>query len=142
MARAARERREQERATPRRARSRRPRRQSGQSTVEFALMVPFLALLLLTVVQVGLLVRTRVLVTHAAREAVRSAAVGEADGEVRSAALASADLDPRRLHVLVRRGGGTATVELTYVEATDVPVVGPLVGEATFEARATMRLEQ
>ena len=104
-------------------------------------MVPFLALMLLTVVQVGLLVRTRVLVTHAAREAARSAAVGGADGEVRSAAHASADLDPRRLQVLVRRSGGRATVELTYVEATDVPVVGPLVGEAVFEARATMRLE-
>ena len=97
--------------------------------------------MLLTVVQVGLLVRTRVLVTHAAREAVRSAAVGEADGEVLSAALASADLDPQRLHVLVRRSGGRATVELRYVEPTDVPVVGPLVGEAVFEARATMRLE-
>ncbi len=104
-------------------------------------MVPFLALMLLTVVQVGLLVRTRVLVTHAAREAVRSAAVGAGDGEVRSAALASADLDPRRLHVLVRRGGGRATVELRYVEATDVPMVGPLVGDAVFEARATMHLE-
>ena len=105
-------------------------------------MVPFVALMLLAVVQVGLLVRTRVLVTHAAREAARSAAVGEADGEVRSAALDSADLDPGRLQVLVRRDGDTATVELRYVQATDVPVVGPLVGEAVFEARATMRLEQ
>ena len=104
-------------------------------------MVPFLALMLLTIVQVGLLVRTRVLVTHAAREAVRSAAVGAADAEVRSAALAAADLDPRRLRVLVRRGGGRATVELQYAAATDVPVVGPLVGDAVFEARATMRLE-
>ena len=120
---------------------RRAPRQLGQSTVEFALVVPFLALMLLTVVQVGLLVRTRVLVTHAAREAVRSAAVGGGDGEVRSAALAAADLDPLRLHVLVRRGGGRATVELRYVEATDVPVVGPLVGDAVFEASATMRLE-
>ncbi len=104
-------------------------------------MVPFLVLMLLTVVQVGLLVRTRVLVTHAAREAVRSAAVGEADAEVLSAALVSADLDPDRLQVSVRREGGRATVELRYVEATDVPLVGPLVGDATFEAQATMRLE-
>lgn len=113
----------------------------GQSTVEFALMIPFLALMLLTVVQVGLLVRTRVLVTHAAREAVRSAAVGAADLEVRSAALASADLDPERLQVVVHRGGGRATVELRYAEATEVPVVGPMMPEAMFEARATMRLE-
>ncbi len=113
----------------------------GQSTVEFALMIPFLALMLLTVVQVGLLVRTRVLVTHAAREAVRSAAVGAADPEVRSAALAAADLDPQRLRVVVHRGDGRATVELRYAEATEVPVVGPMMPEAVFEARATMRLE-
>lgn len=116
-------------------------RQSGQATVEFVLVVPFFALMLLAVVQVGLLVRTRVLVTHAAREAVRSAAVGVSDGEVRSAALAAADLDPTRLTVSVRRAGGRAIVELMYVEDTDVPLVGPLVGDATFEAQATMRLE-
>ena len=115
--------------------------QSGQSTVEFVLVVPFFALMLLTVVQVGLLVRTRVLVTHAAREAVRAAAVGAHDSEIRSAAVAAADLDQRRLNVLVRRAGGRVTVELRYVEATDVPLVGPLVNEAVFESSATMRLE-
>ena len=104
-------------------------------------MVPFFALMLLTVVQVGLLVRARVLVTHAAREAVRSAAVGGTDGEVRSAAVAAAELDPRRLHVWVRRANGRVTVELRYTEPTDVPIVGPLVREAEFEASATMRLE-
>ncbi|MDE0162637.1 MAG: pilus assembly protein [Acidimicrobiaceae bacterium] len=122
---------------------RRPGRgpQSGQATVEFALVMPFFALMLLAVVQVGLLVRARVLVTHAAREAVRSAAVGVSDAEVRSAAAAAADLDPRRLTVVVHRAGGRATVQLQYAEPTDVPLVGPLVGDAVFEARATMRLE-
>ncbi len=104
-------------------------------------MMPFFALMLLAVVQVGLLVRARVLVTHAAREAVRSAAVGVSDGQVHSAAVAAADLDPRRLVVSVRRAGGRATVQLIYTEPTDVPLVGPLVGDAVFEASATMRLE-
>ena len=36
----------------------RRRSESGQSTVEFVLVAPFVALMLLTVVQVGLLVRT------------------------------------------------------------------------------------
>ena len=103
--------------------------------------MPFFALMLLTVVQVGLLVRTRVLVTHAAREAVRVAAVGVGDGEVRAAAIAAADLDPTRLRVSVQRADGRAAVELSYTELTDVPVVGPLVGDAVFEASATMRLE-
>ena len=104
-------------------------------------MMPFFALMLLAVVQVGLLVRARVLVTHAAREAVRSAAVGVSDGEVRSAAIAAADLDPRRLAVAVRRADGKATVQLFYTQSTDVPLVGPLVGDVVFEARTTMRLE-
>ena len=109
--------------------------------MEFALLMPFLALMLLAVVQVGLLVRARVLVTHAAREAVRSAAVGVSDGEVRSAAIAAADLDPRRLAVAVRRANGKATVQLLYTEPTDVPLVRPLISDVVFEARATMRLE-
>ena len=109
--------------------------------MEFALVMPFFALMLLAVVQVGLLVRARVLVTHAAREAVRSAAVGVSDGEVQSAAIAAADLDPRRLAVSVRRVDGKATVQLLYAEPTDVPLVGSLVGDVVFEARATMRLE-
>ena len=125
---------------PRRGRPSR-HQQRGQSTVEFVLVTPFFALMLLTIIQVGLLVRTRVLVTHATREAVRAAAVGGTDAEVRSAAAAAAGLDPRRLQVLVRRSGGRATVELQYREATDVVVVGSLVGDATFESRATMRLE-
>ena len=104
-------------------------------------MMPFFALMLLAVVQVGLLVRARVLVTHAAREAVRSAAVGVGDGGVRAAAIDAADLDPQRLAVAVRRADGKATVQLLYTEPTDVPLVGPLVGDVVLEARATMRLE-
>lgn len=113
----------------------------GQATVEFALILPFLALLLLTAVQVGLLVRTRVLLTHAAREAAREAAVGADDAEVRTAALASADLSPEHLVVVVSRSDGRVSVELRYVQSTDVPLVGPLIGDATFDAAASMRLE-
>ena len=42
-------------------------RDRGQSTVEVALLLPFVALLLLAVVQVGLVARDQVLVVHAAR---------------------------------------------------------------------------
>ena len=55
--------------------TRRCQREGGQATVEVALLLPLLALLLLAVVQVGLVVRDQVLVTHAAREAARAAAV-------------------------------------------------------------------
>ena len=117
-------------------------RTEGQSTVEFTLILPLFALMLLAVVQAGLLVRTRVLVTHAAREAVREAAVGGSDHDVRVAAAAAANLDRSRLSVVVSRHGGRATVSLRYLEPTDVPLVGSLLGDATFVAEATMRLER
>lgn len=115
--------------------------QRGQSTVELALLLPVLALLMLALIQVGLLVRVRVMVTHAAREAAREAAVGGDDDDVRRAAAAAADLDPQRIGVGVSRAGERVTVNIRYDDPTDVPIVGALLGEARFEARATMRLE-
>ena len=46
---------------------------AGQAAVEVALVLPFLALVLLLVVQTALVVRDQVLVVHAAREAARAA---------------------------------------------------------------------
>lgn len=115
--------------------------QRGQSTVELALLLPVLAMLMLALIQVGLLVRVRVMVTHAAREAVREAAVGGDDDAVRRAAAAAADLDPRRIAVGVSRAGERVTVNIRYDDPTDVPIVGALLGDARFEARAAMRLE-
>lgn len=117
------------------------RAQRGQSTVEFVLVLPLYALMLLTVIQVGLLVRSRLLVTHAAREAVREAAVGGTDNAVRFAAVSAGDLDPYRLTVNVVRTPSRVTVELRYTDPTDVPMVGRLVGDAIFTTDATMRLE-
>ena len=115
--------------------------QRGQSTAELALLLPVLAMLMLALIQIGLLVRVRVMVTHAAREAVREAAVGGDDDDVRRAAAAAADLDPGRIGVGVSRAGERVTVNIRYHDPTDVPIVGALLGDARFEAQATMRLE-
>ena len=58
---------------------RRARGSIGQSTVEFALVLPLVVLLVLFVVQGGLIVRDQLLVSHAAREAARAAAVTDED---------------------------------------------------------------
>ena len=116
-------------------------REAGQATVEFALIMPLLVLLTLAIVQVGLLVRSRVLVTHAAREAVREAAVGGSDSEVRAAAAAAGPLSPDRLAVTITTRGGRVHVAVRYDAPTDVLLVGPLLGDVGFDASATMRLE-
>ena len=112
--------------------------------METALVLPLVVLFLLAVVQVGLVVRAQVLVTHAAREAARAAAVDPDPDAAARAAGAATDLDPGRLRVEVadRAGRGSQVhVRVRYRAVTDVPFVGVLVGDLTIEADATMRVE-
>jgi Flp pilus assembly protein TadG len=123
----------------------RRRCERGQATVEAALVLPLVVLMLLAVVQVGLLVRAEVLVTHAAREAARAAAVDPDPQAAAKAAALATTLDPQHLSVQVngRNGPGSRVqVEVTYTAATDVPLVGRLLGDVTLHATATMRVEQ
>jgi hypothetical protein len=116
----------------------------GQAAVEVALVLPLLALLALFVAQAGLIVRDQVLVTHVAREAARAAAVDPDPAAARTAAEGSARIDPDRLTVEVGpRGaaGEDVTVEVSYRSPTDLPLIGPLVGDVTVTAEATMRVE-
>jgi Flp pilus assembly protein TadG len=123
----------------------RPRRDArGQASVELALVLPLVALLLLAVVQVALIARDAVLVVHAAREAVREAAVTAAPGAARTAAEAGSGLTGPRLTVKVnRRGppGGQVQVTVNYRAPTDVPLVGALVPDVRLSSGATMRVE-
>jgi Flp pilus assembly protein TadG len=119
-------------------------RQGGQATVELALLLPVVVLVALVVVQAGALARDQLLVTHAAREAAREAAVDPDPAAARTAAGAAARLAPERLTVVVRgRGdrGSRVTVTVSYRAPTAVPVVGALIGDVTVRAAATMRVE-
>ena len=115
----------------------------GQSAVELALVLPLLVLLLLGMVQVGLVVRDQVLLTHAAREAAREAAVDPSPDAPRRAALSGAGLDPARLEVRVTREGGAERVitRLAYRSPTMVPMVGAVVPDVALDAMASMRVE-
>lgn len=126
-------------------RGRRPaRRERGQATVEVALALPVVVLALLLVVQVGLVARSQLQVAAAAREGARAAAVDAAPGAAERAALGSAGLRPERTRVEAGpRGsiGSTVRVTVTYRAPTEVPLVGPLVGEPTLTASVVMRVE-
>jgi hypothetical protein len=124
---------------------RRSGREQGQVTAEVALLTPFLAMLVMLVVQVGLVVRDQVLVLHAAREAGRVAAVDADLGRTVDAARAATALDPARLEVeRSHRGrpGEAVTVTVTYRSPTRLPLVGGLVDDVTLSAAATFRIEQ
>ena len=124
----------------------RPRRgpDRGQSTVELALALPVVVLLLLVLLQVALVGRDVVLVAHAAREGARAAATNDDPDAARTAAEASAGLDPDRMEVDVTERGGPGTrvgVVIRYRVRTDVPLVGRFLGDRTVVTRVTMRVE-
>ncbi len=120
-------------------------RGEGQSTVELALVLPVVVMAMLAVVQIGVISHHYLVLWHAARESARAAAVAPDGNTARSAARsAGPTLDPARLTVTLH--GGTTTGELitsslTYRAATDVPIVGRLVGDVTLTAEVTMRVE-
>ena len=122
----------------------RRRDERGQATVEAALVLPLVTLFLLSVVQIGFVVRAQVLVTHVAREAVRAAAVDADPEAAQRAATSSSSLDGDRMKVLVqgREGPGSRVrVTVTYSVPTDIPLVGDLLGDVTLQGTATMRVE-
>lgn len=119
-------------------------REGGQATVELALLLPVIVVLLLVILQIGLIARDVVLVTHAAREAARAAAVDSAPGAARAAAEDAGGLQGDRLTVRATgRGeaGSRVRVRITYRAPTEVPIVGALIGDRTLRAEATMRVE-
>lgn len=114
------------------------RRDRGQATVEFALALPLLALLVLGIVQLVLVVRDQLAVELAAREGARAASVAADPGTAAStAASAAIGLDP--VHVAVVHTGDRVTVTVRHRSATDVPLIGAAIGDVEVSATVTMR---
>lgn len=116
----------------------------GQAAVELALALPLLAVLALVLLQAALVLRDQVVLTHAAREAARAAAVDADPSAPDRAAADSSALDPRRLLVTTGprgRPGSRVTVRVAYDAPTEVPVVGALVGDVRLVQSVTMRVE-
>ncbi len=117
----------------------------GQATVELALCLPLLALLLGAVVEIALIAVDEVRVWHAAREAVRAAAV---DPDPRAAKLAARSSGLAGVDVLVspepreRSPDEDVTATIDYLHEPRVPLVGLLFRRVRLHAEATMRIEQ
>ena len=122
--------------------SHRHRGDRGQAAVELALVLPLVCTLLLAVLQVGLIVHTHLVVVHATREAVRAAAVDPRTDAPLAAVIGGTPLSADRVRVEVSgAGAGRVRVEVTYRMPTDVPLIGPLIGDVDLRASAVMRVE-
>lgn len=121
-------------------------RERGQSSVEFALILPIMLVLVLALAQVGLIVQAQISVTHTAREAARALAVDPA-ADVRAAAFRASNLSAPSTEVTARFApasvSGRQIVEVTV--SYRIPVISglfaPLVEGEVVTARASMLIE-
>lgn len=117
----------------------------GQSTVELALLLPLVAILILLVLQFGLVIRDQLMVVHAAREAARAAAVTDGDptAAARSGAERSGSLDPARLDLTTTPTDRDERISVVvrYRSSTDVPLVGSLLPDVDLEVTMVMMRE-
>ena len=112
----------------------------GQAAVEFAIALPVVVVLVLGIVQLVVVVRDQLAVELAAREAARAASMS-ASPDTSAARAANAATALRPLAVATRVAGDRVTVSVTYVSATDVPLVGAFIADITVKAEVTMRRE-
>jgi Flp pilus assembly protein TadG len=114
-------------------------RDRGQATVELALALPFLCMLVMGVVQVAVVGRDRLAVQLAAREAARAAVVSTDARAAAAAGVAAVRLNG--VDVVVHDQGASVRAVATYTDPTDVPLVGLFIPDITVTAEVTMAVE-
>jgi len=86
---------------------------SGQATVELALVMPLIIGLLLIILTAGLVVRDQLAVWHAASAGARAASISPDSPEVVQQAVES-EVQLRPIHLQIVREGDLITVEAKY----------------------------
>jgi Flp pilus assembly protein TadG len=112
----------------------------GQAAVELALVLPVVVLFVLGILQVVLVSRDQLAIELAAREAARAASVSaDPAGAASTAADRVTNVGP--LDVSVTVAGDVVRVRVSYVNPTDVAMVGAAIPDVTLEATAAMAWE-
>lgn len=118
----------------------RVRRDRGQATVEFALAVPIVVVLVLGVVQVLAVGVRQAAVERLARDGARAASVSaQPQWAARTAVERATGLRPIEVQVSADRH--TVTVTVSYTDPTNVPIVGRAIGDVHLGASVTMPRE-
>jgi Flp pilus assembly protein TadG len=127
----------------------------GQTAVEFALVAPFIVVLLLAVIQFGVAFHNYVTITDAARAGARKAIVarfasGNFDDAKQAVRDSASNLDqsvlnqPGAIDVSDPSGmtsGTLVTVTVKYPYTISIPLLGMTVSSGTLTAVAKERLE-
>lgn len=121
-----------------------PRRQGGQTLVEFALIFPLFIVMLFGILDLGRITFAYNTVAHAARQASRVAMTRPVPTTIQQAAVTAAQgLDPARLTVTVTFPDGTTVsgsrvqVTVTYRFDAATPIIRPFVGSNGLQLQAS-----
>jgi hypothetical protein len=141
------------RAVATRQRTLRAGQEAGQTLVEFALVLPILLVMIFGLVDFGRAFYTWLLVTNAAREGARTAAVQLSSTQVDAAIIDAMGTLPTSGVLVIQKTnvqgdrGEPVTIELTYDFDYVTPIgalmslFGGSLAEPTISAESTMRLE-
>lgn len=115
-------------------------RDRGQAAVEFAVALPAVVVLVLGIVQVVVVAGRQATLEQLARVGARAGSVAADPGAAAAAAVErSAPFGP--VEVRTTASGTDVTVVVEFVDPTDVPIIGGVLGDRTLTADATMRRE-
>lgn len=122
-------------------------RERGQAAVEFALILPFLLVMLVGIIEFGRAWNEHMVITDAAREAARKGAIYDesvtaADIEtVAKDAMAAAGINPNTATITLNNWDGDANTKLTV--SIDLPYTftffGPLVKWTTGQSNIVLK---
>ena len=120
--------------------------ESGQSIVEFALVLPVLMLIVVGIVEFGWLFNGKITLTSAAREGARVAAIVKNETTATSAINEAADLSGLTVTVIdydyITGGPNSVNRVKVSVEGRMNPLVGLFIsGPVDMESEAFMRME-
>jgi len=134
--------------------SARSTRASGQTLVEFALILPILLIGLVGIFDAGRLIYTQNTISNASREGVRLAIVNQNEAAVQAHARAAMHaIDPTAASFAPLAFAGPAcspavklgckvTVVITYPWRAITPVIGNIIGPISLRAATTMPVER
>jgi|GEM_PF-791484 len=117
----------------------------GAVAIEFAIMLPMLITILFGIIQYGLILNTRQLMTYAAREAARSYAIGESTGDEAEALAISLLNNASYNYDTTLTDDGTSVqfdISLPMAEAALVNALEDSLMSGNIEVSVTMRLEE
>lgn len=125
------------------------RAEEGQSLVEFALVLPIFALFLMGIIDFGRIVSTHLIISQAARDAVRYASLGDTDAQVQQVLtddLAVLGTSPWSWNIQPsgtgRSSGSPVTVTVSDSVTLFDPLLGALLGNPwAVQSTVTMRME-